>query len=136
MMPRRAIFSALFLSVVLLFAAHTPGPASAAPAWAEDPRRSNQGAIMFRLTPQGVVDGRFTVEVRVDTHSGDLADLNLEEATVLRIGGATHRPMSPVKLGGHHARGTMVFALRQVPQNFEIVIKSVGSMGDLTFRWP
>jgi len=98
--------------------------------------KSSQGEVSVRLTPRGVEEGQFLVEVRVDTHSGDLADLDLQKATALRVEGRTYRPTKAVRLGGHHSSGTLAFAVPEAPAQFEIVISGVRSMADVTFRWP
>jgi len=98
--------------------------------------RTSTGDVSFALTPRGMVDGRFQVEVSVDTHSGSLSALSLQERTVLRAGGMEWRPVQPVRLGGHHARGALVFDLAQAPTAFEIVIEAPRGDGALTFRWP
>lgn len=126
----------LLLSLGLVFVGSSLKAGTAPPDWSKAPSRSNQGEVMFEFIPRGVVDDHFQIEVRVNTHNGDLAALNLQEVAILRVGETVYRPSSPVRLGGHHAHGTLLFELNKVPQKFELVIKSVRSMGDLTFRWP
>lgn len=106
------------------------------PAWGADPARSNNGAVQFVLTPRKISWGRFPVDIVITTHSGDLATLNLKEATELRFGGRTLRPVKVPALRGHHVRGKLEFPVEWVPDTFEIVIRGVPDMGDLTFRWP
>jgi len=101
-----------------------------------DTSRSNGGAVQFVLTPHGVSNGQFRVDVQVSTHSGDLAQLDLQSATELRVADQVLRPLESVALRGHHARGRMAFALQKAPQQFEIVIRGVRGMDDLSFRWP
>ena len=110
--------------------------ASQRPAHGTGPARSSAGEVMFVLTPRAVSDGHFLVDVQVNTHSGDLAQLDLQAATELRVAGQTLRPVAPVTLRGHHARGRLEFALARAPDAYEIVIRGVRNMGDVTFRWP
>ena len=104
--------------------------------WGADATRRNEGAIRFQLTPRGVEDGHFRVDIRVDTHSGDLSNLNLKKQLRLKAGGRSYSPVTDVRLGGHHSGGTLIFPLKEAPERFEIVILAVGTMGDLTFKWP
>lgn len=122
---------------VLLATARGDGTADGTqPAWSADPARTNSGPVMFTLTPKGITDGRFRVDVRVNTHSGDLANLDLKADTVLRVGAQSLHPVKAPALRGHHAGGQLEFALERVPDAFEIVISGVRTQGDLTFRWP
>ncbi len=134
MFPSRVLPSLAAVAAALLLATLLPGAFGA--ALAGTATRSNDGPVVFQLTPRGVEDGRFHIDLRVDTHSGDLADLDLQAATVLRAGSSAFRPLEPVPLRGHHARGTLVFALNAQPQAFEVVISGPGRLGELVFRWP
>jgi hypothetical protein len=122
--------------LVALWVLSGGGSAGAQPAWSADPARSNSGEIMFTLTPRDVSGGRFRVDIQVNTHSGDLSRLDLQSATELHVAGQTLRPVKAPGLRGHHARGRLEFAMERVPDAFEIVIRGVQAMGDLTFRWP
>lgn len=133
---RRGGRAARILALSLLLVAATASSVTAEPAWSKEPARSNEGAVQFTLTPRGISGGQFRVDIAVNTHSGNLADLDLAKATELRTGGKTLHPVEAPALRGHHARGRLEFALERVPDTFEIVIRGVRSMGDLTFRWP
>ncbi len=104
--------------------------------WGDDPSRRNDGPITFMLTPKGVDGGQFRVDISVDTHSGDLKNLDLKRQVRLKIDGRSYAPTEEVSLRGHHAGGTLVFPLQHAPKQFEIVILAVGSMGDVVFCWP
>lgn len=129
-----ALLAFLALGLALLHA--VPHAGASEPAWRANPERSNQGPVMFVLTPRDASGKRFRVDVQVNTHSGDLSQLDLMTATELRVDGKTLRPLEAPALRGHHARGRFEFALDRVPDAFEIVIRGVRTMGDLTFRWP
>lgn len=98
--------------------------------------RSNTGDVMFDLTPRGIEDGRFLVDVRVNTHSGDLATVDLQASSRLRVGTTDYAPLEAVPLSGHHSMGVLAFDLDEAPESFEIVISGVRSLEDLSFRWP
>jgi hypothetical protein len=128
--------SALALVAALLLVPALAQRAGAQPAWSQKPERSNAGEVQFVLTPRDVAGGRFRVDIVVTTHSGDLASLDLSTAAELRVDGQTLRPVKAPALRGHHVRGRLEFALARLPETFEIVIRGVRALGDLTFRWP
>ena len=128
--------AAVILIAALLVLGSTLISLRAQPAWRSNPDRSNEGEVEFVLTPRDVSGGRFRVDIVVTTHSGDLAGLDLSRATELRVDGQTLRPVKAPALRGHHVRGRLEFALARLPETFEIVIRGVRTLGDLTFRWP
>ena len=128
-------FAVALLAALVFLPALAPW-AGAQPAWSKKPERSNAGEVEFVLTPRDVSGGRFRVDIVVTTHSGDLAGLDLSRATELRVDGQTLRPVKAPALRGHHVRGRLEFALARLPETFEIVIRGVRTLGDLTFRWP
>ena len=135
------VLGLLFIGLLSLGLLATPGGGNAnaeqaGSPWGDDPSRRNDGPIMFMLTPKGIEGGQFHVEISVNTHSGDLKNLDLNRQVRLKIAGRSYAPIGRVRLRGHHAGGTMVFPLQDAPQQFEIVILAVGTMGDVTFQWP
>jgi hypothetical protein len=127
---------AVIVIAALLLTGWTLIALRAAPAWSANPARSNAGEVQFTLTPRDVSGGRFRVDIVVTTHGGDLASLDLKADTELRIGDRKLQPIKAPALRGHHAKGRLEFALERTPDTFEIVIRGVRTMGDLTFRWP
>ena len=123
------------LAVILLVGVSS-GAWAGEPAWRDNPDRKNQGEVQFTLTPKGLANGKFRIDVYVTTHSGELGALNLMELAELQTGGKTYRPVSAAPMRGHHSPGRLEFSLDRVPDTFEIVIRGVRNMGDLTFRWP
>ena len=98
--------------------------------------RSNRGEIAFDLTPREPANGRFTIDIRATTHSGDLADLDLSRIVALEAAGKTYRPASATKLSGHHASGSVTFDIASVPDRFTVKMTGVRNMGELRFEWP
>jgi hypothetical protein len=135
-MNAQAIRGLAPLLLLLLLAGVAALPALAQPAWRADPARSSAGEVEITLTPRDVSRGRFRVDIVVTAHTGDLSALKLGEATELRVAGQTLRPVAAPALRGHHVRGRLEFALDRLPDAFEIVIRAVPGVGDLTFRWP
>ena len=98
--------------------------------------RSSDGEVAFTIGPRGVETGRFVVDVRVDTHSGDLAEIDLKEAMSLHAEGRVYAPVEAVLLSGHHAQGPVAFELSTAPREFAIAVSGVRDLPDLTFNWP
>lgn len=102
------------------------------PSW--EPK-SNQGDVSFQLTPRGIVGDRFVIDFRVDTHSGDLSEIDLKQAVTLQVGKERYFPTVATSLQGHHAQGSLQFSVIAVPERFAIVITGVRDMEDLRFEW-
>lgn len=136
--PRLAAFLALLAFIALGIAVLEAGPLASVnqPAWSAHPSRSNRGAVLFVLTPRGVSGELFRVDLQADTRSGDLSRLDLMAATELHVDGRTLRPVKAPTLHGRHAQGRLDFVLGHAPDAFDIVIRNVRTMGDLTFHWP
>jgi hypothetical protein len=128
--------TAASLMAALLLVGSTDAALQAEPAWSKQPERSNQGEVEFTLTPRDVSGGRFRVDIVVNTHSGNLADLDLMRAVELRVDGRVLRPVNAPALRGHHSRGRLEFELDRMPEAFEIVIGTLPTGSPLTFRWP
>jgi hypothetical protein len=98
--------------------------------------RSSRGEIAFDLTPREPTDGRFTIEIRANTHSGDLTDLDLTKIVALEVGDKTYRPVSATTLSGHHSEGSVTFEIAHLPDRFAVTMTGVRKMGQLRFEWP
>jgi hypothetical protein len=98
--------------------------------------RSSSGAVSFRATPKGVVDGQFRIDLVVDTHSGSLAAVDLRKQARLRVGAQDYPPVAPVPLSGHHGTGSLLFALSPAPAAFELVISASPAGSEVRFTWP
>jgi hypothetical protein len=81
-------------------------------------------------------DGQLVLDLRADTHSGDLADLDLEALVALWVNGDSLRPVAATALAGHHSTGSVTFDPNGAPQGFAITIASVRGMEGLRFEWP
>ena len=124
------------LTYAMLLASLAGNPSVSTAASGPYETRSSRGEISFDLTPREPADGRFTIDIRANTHSGDLADLDLRHIVALEAGGQIYRPASATKLGGHHAAGSVTFEIARVPDRFAVTIGGVRSMGALRFEWP
>ena len=75
------------------------------------------------------------IDFRVDTHSGDLSEIDLRRTVSFEVGEESYSPIEATSLRGHHAQGTLAFSLSEAPEHFVIVIAAVRDMGDLRFEW-
>lgn len=98
--------------------------------------KSNEGEVSFELTPRATDDGRLVVDLRVDTHSGDLSDLDLKALFSLSAGDETHRPVTVTTLRGHHSEGSITFEVGRTPESFTIAIGPLRGMRQQRFVWP
>jgi hypothetical protein len=130
---------ALVLTVaaaVMAFSCRSSGGGSSTSAPRSYQTRSNEGEVALELTPQVLADGTLKISVRATTHSGDLAELNLANALALNAEGKTYRPVSATPLAGHHASGSVTFALARIPDSFVVTVTGVRTMATLKFEWP
>lgn len=111
-------------------------PSAQAPAGGGYATRSSGGEVSFEITPRGMVDGRFVVDVRANTHSGDLAEVDLGGVVALAVDGRELRPARADRLQGHHAAGSVAFQISPAPARFEIVLRGVRSMPARRLQWP
>jgi len=98
--------------------------------------RRSTGDVSFEVTPRAPADGRFIFDVRADTHSGDLAELDLRRIVTLEAGGKTLRPTSATSLNGHHASGSVTFEMAAAPDRFTLKMTGVREMDPIEFTWP
>ena len=94
------------------------------------------GDATVELTPKGFDNGKFKVDISVNTHSVDLSQYDLMEITTLQYGGRQIKPESVPKLAGHHNYGTMIFDLDKSPESFKITINGIPNVMERVFEWP
>lgn len=123
----------LTLAAVRPNAAQTTPPASAQTPQFEE--QVSPGAITLRVRPV-LEDTVLVFEVGVDTHSGDLASLDLATAMRLRIGDREAVPTHATKLDGHHGTARVTFRMTEVPERFVLLIAGVGDDPARELEWP
>ena len=129
-MIRTRFAFALILSLQLLCC--RSAPEAGVPTYAT---RVSKGEISFALTPR--MEGtRLIVNIHSDTHSGDLAQLDLAKAVALDAGGKTFKPAETRPLAGHHADGFVAFEVGSAPSSFSLTISGVRSSPDVKLEWP
>lgn len=124
----------LMLAAVLPFSACQSGEKGSATV--ELVTKSTQGDVSFDLTPRATDDGGLEVSVRANTHSGDLATLDLRTTMALDTGGRTYEPVEATRLEGHHAVATVRFEVSPVPDRFAVTIRAIRSMAAQRLEWP
>lgn len=98
--------------------------------------KSNEGEVSFELTPRATADGRLVVDLRANTHSGDLSELDLTALFSLLVGDETYRPVAVRGMQGHHSEGSVSFEIESTPESFTIAIAPVRGMKQQRFVWP
>ena len=122
----------LALAVPLpLFGCRT-APDAPAPTYAT---QTSAGEISFELTPR-MDASRLVVDVHSDTHSGDLAEIDLAKAFTLEIDGKSLKPVATKPLGGHHSDGFVAFDVGSAPKAFSLTISGVRSSRSVKLAWP
>ena len=97
--------------------------------------RSSAGEVSFALTPR--MEGtRLIVNVHSDTHSGDLAEIDLAKAFTLEVAEKPYKPAESRRLGGHHSDGFVAFEVGSAPSRFSLTISGVRSLGEVKLQWP
>jgi hypothetical protein len=98
--------------------------------------RSSEGEIAFEITPRPWKSGRLILDVRANTHSGDLAEVKLRDFATVDVGDQVYRPVDATSLAGHHAAGTVTFELPEAPKRFTVKMTGVRNIEELRFEWP
>lgn len=124
----------LMLAAVLPFSACQSGEDG--PATVELVTKSTQGDVSFDLTPRTLADGGLEISVQANTHSGDLAQLDLRTAMALEAAGETWEPVEATALAGHHAAATVRFDVRPAPDRFAVTLSGVRGMPSQRLEWP
>jgi len=94
------------------------------------------GDVAIELTPIGMKNGRFEVQITANTHSVDLSQFDLMEITTLAYENKDIKPLSSPKLNGHHSSGTMAFDIKKEISSFRIIINDIPNMEKRVFEWP
>lgn len=97
--------------------------------------RLSEGTVNIELIPEGFKDGKFYVDMKVNTHSVALDQFNLKEIITLEIEGKKLPPSETPQLSGHHSGGILVFETGTEPKSFKIEIKSIPDVELRTFEW-
>ena len=94
------------------------------------------GDVLIELTPIGIKNGKFEVQVTANTHSVDLSQFDLMQQTILQYDNKKAKPLSAPKLNGHHSSGTIIFDIKEGINNFKITITGIPNVEERVFEWP
>jgi hypothetical protein len=86
--------------------------------------QESAGAVTLELQPRWA-DGLLLVEVSANTHSVDLATLDLAGDVRLVVDEVEYAPVEAGSLSGHHARATLRFEVPERPAAFHLMIQDV-----------
>ena len=93
------------------------------------------GDVLIEMTPVGIKNGKFEVQIVVNTHSEDLSQFDLMQITTLTYENKNIKPLSAPALNGHHSSGTIIFDIKQEINNFKITINNIPNMEKRVFEW-
>ena len=96
---------------------------------------TENGGVQVDLKPLGVQEGKFTVEIAINTHSVELSGFDLKKIVWLEYGMKKTQPLSAPVLSGHHNSGYLVFDLSENIQKFRVVIAGIPSVDERTYSW-
>ena len=135
-MNRLSVVVALALSVIVMTACSSQDSRGEASYQAVYETRSSQGDISFDVTPRVTEKGQLVVDLSANTHTGDLADLDLTALVSLLADDKTYRPVEATALEGHHSVASVTFDVDSLPSRFTVTIAATRGMEELRFEWP
>jgi hypothetical protein len=98
-------------------------------------KQTSEGEVTLEVLPQWR-DSVLAVEISANTHSVELADVNLLEQVRLVIDDVEVIPAEAGSLSGHHATATVLFRLEKRPERFAIQIRDVPDVPLRVLTWP
>jgi hypothetical protein len=98
-------------------------------------KKISESEVTVDLKPKELDNGKFYVDIGVNTHTVDLSQFDLMELTTLEINGRIIKPSSAPKLGGHHNSGTLIFDVDEELSSFKIKIKGIPEIEERVFEW-
>lgn len=132
--------SALLVASALTAAVPLTAMAQARPA-ALPTQTSTERGVTIKVTPKplGPDKQRWEFSIVLDTHSAELNDDLLQNATLATGDGRTLRPVrwTGAGPGGHHRQGVLTFDVAAPPSGWlELRIVRPGEPAPRAFRWP
>src|SRR3989338_1779623 len=95
--------------------------------------KSSESEVTIDLTPTEFKDGKFYVNIGVDTHTIELDQFNLNELVELNYNNKIIKPESAPALKGHHNTGVLLFNTGTKPDKFSIIIKNIPNINERAF---
>ncbi len=94
--------------------------------------------VTIKATPTVLTGERWSFEIELETHSGDLSDDLVKSASLVADDGAALSPLDwrGDPPGGHHRKGTLEFkAVEPPPARIELKILRTGEPAPRVFGW-
>lgn len=79
--------------------------------------------------------GRLELRLSANTHSGDLATIDLWRAVRVIARGDTLAPVGAEPLAGHHAQARVSFLIPDAPADFTVLIQDDSTRAARVLRW-
>lgn len=95
----------------------------------------DNGDALVELAPKGMQNGKFAVELSINTHSVDLTQFDLMQITALEYGEKSVKPIAAPQLSGHHSSGELIFNVGEEIKSFKIIIKGIPAVEERVFEW-
>ena len=99
---------------------------------------STVSGVTIKATPTAVTGERWSFEIELETHSGDLSDDLVKSASLAADDGAALSPLDwrGDPPGGHHRKGTLEFRAVGPPSaHIELKILRAGEPAPRVFGW-
>ena len=99
---------------------------------------TGEGDVSIELTPSEISNGKLTFDLKSNTHSVDLAGVDLKKIATLEYNGKVFQPVSAPALNGHHVSGTLVFDVgNEISEikNIKLTIKGIPQEEERIFEW-
>jgi len=93
------------------------------------------GDVVIDVKPVVTEDGKIRVNLSANTHSIELRQFDLSQITTLEYDGKVLRPVKADRIGGHHARGRIIFETNDNPKSFRIVIRGIPNVQERVYEW-
>jgi hypothetical protein len=99
---------------------------------------STVSGVTIKATPTAVSGERWTFDIVLDTHAGELSDDLMKSASLVVDNEAALSPLDwrGAAPGGHHRKGVLQFkAATSSPESIELRIQRTGEPAPRVFRW-
>lgn len=98
--------------------------------------KTSVGEATIDLTPKSIENGKFNFKIAINTHSVSLENYNLMKLSTLNYDGKSVRPVSALKLSGHHNNGEISFNIgNDKPSKFKVIITGIPDIEERVFEW-
>lgn len=126
-----------FLVAILLgLFAGRPTFAQETPRAGDYPPLTSAGEVSLTVQPEWR-DSVLVFRISVDTHSVELAGIDLARAARLTLeGGPEIAPVQAESLGGHHGAAEVVFRMPQRPFRFTLLVRGIPDVEERRLEWP